>query len=90
MIYLQLDKHNYVKSKADLAFYYPDVLVKTGFDPADHDYATFPFMQDLEHIPRHVDLELSRQLFSASEQRSEVVGPLIAEPADDFPEGERP
>ena len=90
MIYLQLDKHDYVKSKADLAFYYPDVLTKTGFDPGDHDYATFPFLQEMDQVRRHVDLELGRQLFSESEQQSGVVGPLVGEPAEDFREGERP
>ena len=90
LIYLQLGKHDYVKAEADLAFYYPDVLAKTGFDPGDHDYATFPFMQELAAIRRHVDQERSRQLFSRSEQQSSVVGPLIGEPAEDFPQGEKP
>jgi len=43
LIFLNLEKHNEVKRKLELAFYYPDVLEKTNFDASEFDLLIFPF-----------------------------------------------
>ena len=54
-VYINLDKHLYSQNANNVYFYYPQVLSKSKFDPVDFDEATFPFMQDLQSISRHVD-----------------------------------